>query len=242
MDSRTEKEFRAHAEREYPREACGLVLVVKGREVYFPCRNIARSPEDHFVMSPEDRAAAEDRGEIIAVCHSHPDASPLPSAADKVQCEITGVPWHVVSVSIPSGSEQPVAGAIRTHIPCGYEAPLIGRPFEHGTHDCYGLVRDYYKREMGVELPDYEREFGWWDRGQNLYEDHVRECGFEIVTDDPQVGDLFLMQIRSPVINHAAIYIGDGMILHHVINRLSSRDVYGGYWREVTRYRIRKVK
>jgi cell wall-associated NlpC family hydrolase len=50
-------------------------------------------------------------------------------------------------------------------------------------------------------------------------------------------GDLILMQIRSRnrVPNHAAIYLGDGMMLHHLHSRLSSRDIYGGYWQEVTR-------
>ena len=53
--------------------------------------------------------------------------------------------------------------------------------------------------------------------------------------------DVILMQIRSQngVPNHAAIYLGDGLILHHLHGRLSSRDIYGGYWQEVTRHILR---
>lgn len=49
------------------------------------------------------------------------------------------------------------------------------------------------------------------------------------------------MQVRSKngVPNHAAVYLGDGLMLHHMYGRLSSRDVYGGYWREVTRLVVR---
>ena len=47
------------------------------------------------------------------------------------------------------------------------------------------------------------------------------------------------MQVGSPVINHAAIYIGDGMIIQHCAGRLSSRDVYGGGWRRATRKALR---
>jgi cell wall-associated NlpC family hydrolase len=39
-----------------------------------------------------------------------------------------------------------------------------------------------------------------------------------------------LMQLSSSLPNHAAIYLGDQMILHHSQGRLSSRDVYGGYY------------
>jgi len=45
------------------------------------------------------------------------------------------------------------------------------------------------------------------------------------------------MQIRSKngVPNHAGIYLGDGLMLHHMYGRLSRKDTYGGYWREMTR-------
>ncbi|WP_043945190.1 Mov34/MPN/PAD-1 family protein, partial [Ralstonia solanacearum] len=40
---------RQHAAREHPRECCGLVVVVNGRERYVPCRNVAVGTE-HFEM------------------------------------------------------------------------------------------------------------------------------------------------------------------------------------------------
>lgn len=56
---------------------------------------------------------------------------------------------------------------------------------------------------------------------------------------DIRVGDVIVMQVRAPVPNHAGVYIGDGLMLHHLYNRLSSRDVYGGYWQECTRIVLR---
>lgn len=235
MTPETEAQIRAHAAEDYPREACGLIVVKKGRETYVRCRNEAASPEQHFVLSPEDLAAAEDTGEVVALVHSHPNMPARASEADLVGCERSELPWVLVSV-MPG----PVVDDLRTIEPSGYEAPYVGREWSHGSLDCWGLCRDWYARERGVSLPDPDRRDGWWDDGSSdLYGDHaMTAAGFSRVDLKSILpGDLILMQIRSRnlVPNHAAIYLGDGQILHHLHGRLSSRDIYGGYWQEVTR-------
>ena len=68
-----------------------------------------------------------------------------------------------------------------------------------------------------------------------MYLDNFAKEGFnETTLEQIAYGDLFLMQLESPVPNHAGIYLGDGVVLHHVQGRLSSRDVYGGYYQKVT--------
>lgn len=230
----------AHAVAEYPREACGLIVVVKGRERYWPCRNLSATPGEHFRLDPDDYAAAEEAGEITAIAHSHPDASPQPSEADRVGCEASGLPWLVVAVH---GGV--VAGRAQIE-PCGYQAPLVGRAWAHGVLDCWALCRDWYAQEWGVSLPSPVRVDGWWNDGHtDLYAEPALEAvgfrtigrGGDLHLPDIQSGDLILMQIRSRngVPNHAGVYLGDGLVLHHVHGRLSSRDVFGGYWLENTR-------
>src|SRR5690242_1133361 len=115
---------------------------------------------DHFVMHPEDYAAAEDAGEVVAIFHSHPDASCKPSEADRVGCEASRLPWHVLGW--PSGQW----GYCE---PCGFKLPLVGRVFQHGVVDCWACVRDGLRELAGIEVQDFHRDDDWWLRGQNLY-------------------------------------------------------------------------
>lgn len=237
----------AHALAEYPRESCGLVVAVGRREEYRPCANLEREPGS-FRMCADDWARAEDAGRVLAVVHSHPDASAQPSEGDLAACEATGLPWVIVSVRDGAVAE------VHRFAPTGWRAPLLGRQFFHGTLDCYTLARDWYAREAGIELPDFERADDWWGRGQDLYMQGFAQAGFERVPDGApiQPGDGILMSVRAPVANHAGIYLGNrplaeapglhpvpNAMLHHLYGRLSERVVYGGYWQEVTRAVVR---
>lgn len=254
MRKKTQDAIRAHAVAEYPRECCGLVVVDGRREQYVPCRNEALG-NDHFELSAEDYASAEDLGRIAAVVHSHPDAPAAPSAADRVACEASGLPWYIVAVARDE-SGQAVAGEPIGFTPTGFQAPLLGRQFAHGVLDCYTLVRDWYARERGIALPDFARQDGWWEPGRqgNLYMDHYAEAGFRPLTSSEALepGDVVLMMIRSDRVNHAGVYLGgEGLreepglhpvpdaLLHHLYGRLSERVVYGGMLRECTRIVLR---
>ena len=218
----------AHARAEYPRECCGVIIKTAAGHRYHRARNVLSGDDagDRFELHPADLAAAEDEGAVLAIVHSHPDACANPSQADRVMCERTECAW--VIVGYPSE-------AIVTLEPSGYEAPLVGREFHHGTLDCYTLIRDYYRTRLGIDLPDFRRDDAWWERGETLYRDGFADAGFVAVEGEPQAHDVLLMQVATRgVENHGAVFIGDGTILHHLYGRLSGHDVWGGYWQQHT--------
>ena len=230
MNEETKKEILAHAVREFPREACGLIVNIRGHERYFECRNLAENQTD-FIMDPADYARAEDAGQVVKVVHSHPNTRAEPSQADRVACEASGLPWAIISLPSETWCE---------FSPSGYRAPLVGRSFVHGVLDCYSLIRDWYSQERGVTLLDFDRREKWWDKGEDLYLENFGKAGFEKI--DPKElapGDVILMQVQAKTVNHAAIYLGNDVILHHVMGRLSCRDIWGGYWRKNARMVIR---
>jgi cell wall-associated NlpC family hydrolase len=111
---------------------------------------------------------------------------------------------------------------------------LVGIPFEYGKDDCFSLARRFYADNFNIEIPNFARPVDWWEHGLDLYNQHFFESGFrvqDIPLSQVKLADGFLMAIRSEVPNHCAIYVGDGMILHHYYNRLSEVVSLRGVWR-----------
>lgn len=213
-----DKQILAHAAECAPQESCGFVIDTGTGQHYMPCQNIADRPAEYFEISPDDWLRAQTAGEVVALVHSHPDGLPVLSECDRASQRRTALPWWLV---------------------CGTEIyrfnnvpPLLGRQFEHGVLDCLTLLRDAYHL-AGINLPDYSREDEWWKKGQDLYLDLLGPNGFYQVTD-AQPGDVILICLGSEKANHAAIYCGDQYVLHHCSQRLSKRDIYGGFWLNYT--------
>ena len=223
-----------HAHAQMPRESCGVIINARGHERYVPCRNLAERPEQHFVIDPLDYIDAEDRADVIAVVHSHPYAPAQPTQPDLVACERSGVPWIIVSV--PND-------VFHSFKPSGYRADYVGRQFCYGVLDCFELVRDWYRGELGIEIPERPEAASspsWWKgrEARELYIEGYAASGF-VAVEEPEPGDMLLFQVGADVANHAAIYIGQQVILHHVWSRLSCREIYGGYWVKNMRVCIR---
>ncbi|ENL7289299.1 NlpC/P60 family protein, partial [Escherichia coli] len=148
--------------------------------------------------------------EIVALVHSHPGGLPWLSEADRRLQVQSDLPWWLVC-----------RGEIHKFRCVPH---LTGRRFEHGVTDCYTLFRDAYHLAE-IEMPDFVREDDWWRNGQNLYLDNLEATGlYQVPLSAAQPGDVLLCCFGSSVPNHAAIYCGDGELLHHIPEQLSKRE------------------
>lgn len=240
------KAAKAHAIACYPEESCGIVA--GGR--YLRMENHA-APVDEHVETTEcrcrlcafeiDPTAMLDH-EIEALIHSHPGGPYSPSAADMQSQIAMRVPWGIVPCDLDRAADIIWFG---DQLPI---APLIGRGFIHGVHDCFTLIRDVYRtgkdrlRADGITedwpfdpivFDDVPRSDGWWLTELDLYSDLFESRGFHSVDhEDRRAGDVFLAIVQhvengrvvGDKLNHGGVYIGGGLILDHRPARLSRRE------------------
>ena len=223
-----------HAKQEDPKESCGLLLNIRGKEEYFPCRNLSMTAHQCFIIDPEDYVRADNTGDITAIVHSHPVTQPVASEADKISCEESNLPWHIVN---------PKTETWGYYEPCGYKPDLIGQPWVWGVSDCWSLVRRYYKENLNIELRDWERpttpeEF----INDPMFERCAEATGFRELKNDENLknGDLLFMSILANGLNHVAIFL-DGDVLHHLTDRLSCKEPYNQWLQKCTGKRLRYV-
>lgn len=224
--------FKAHVLAVYPEEACGFV--VDGG--FVPITNTAETPLETFRIDPIDYVKASKLGTVQAVLHSHPykiDSHPQwpvewPSEAD-MSCWMAGdLPWGIVATE-GEGISQIV------WLDESVIEPLEGREFLHGVHDCYGIIRDWFRVNRNVTLMNCPRNMEWWYAGKDLYSENFERAGFKAIPlVEAEAGDVVLMQVRSPVVNHAAVVTGPNQIMHHLIHRLSGTDQLSKWERHIT--------
>ena len=224
----------AHAKDQDPYESCGLLLNIRGKEKYFPCRNLSQTAFQCFILDPEDYIKADNTGDIVAVVHSHPVTPPIASQSDKVACEQSNLKWYIVNPKTETW------GYLE---PSGYKAPLLGREWAWGVSDCWSLVRDWYKEELNIELRDWNRPTTLEDFNKDpMFERCAWRTGFrELRTDEKlENGDLLFMSILTNNLNHVAIFL-DGDVLHHLTDRLSCKEPYSEWLLKCTGKRLRYV-
>lgn len=227
IDKAATWEFKKHAINEYPKEAVGFIV----NDEYVGLENIADDPYSHFRVKAELFIDLKPQ----AILHTHPITKELgkwpaewPSHNDMVHQIRSNVPWGIASTDGESISEI-------VWIDDNDRPDLIGREFIHGINDCYSIIRDYYKQVLNIELRNYPRQVDWWDKGQDLYSENFESENF-VEVQDPQIHDVALFRVRSPVINHAAVITGQNEILHHLFHRLSGRDRLDKWTAQIVKY------
>lgn len=212
LTAKQTQQIKEHALACYPEEMCGLLT----DDGFIPLNNTAENPKKEFRILEQDLIPY--LGHISAIVHSHcynskkPEILDVrtPSAIDVKQQKLSNVPWLIV------GTE---GLTVTPHIQLPREPSntFVGRSFMWFINDCYTLVQDYYKFNLGIELPDHKADVNYKDlkNHDNLFEQYITEYGFEVTSniEDLKNGDLLLLNNGIASCNHLGIY-HEGQVLH----------------------------
>ena len=215
-------DIKKHFEEEYPREGCGILSVKKGKKVWTPCKNLAEDEED-FVIDSTEFLRVKRTSDIIAIVHSHPDASPEPSEGDIKYCNTLGIPYYIFSY--PEMDLHVLKPKVNT-------TELYGREYEFGVRDCFEASRDYLKTK-GINIPlRMPFEDDWWEKGLDYFNDElISEWNhFPIPIPEIQANDILIFRVLAERNNHCGVYIGNDHFYHHANERLSCRESLYPLW------------
>lgn len=201
------------------KESCGVVVAGK----FYPCENISVD-KDNFIISPTDLLKIPS-GDIEFICHSHLTGSARPSIADIYNCNKGSIDWIIYSTT---------SNDIEYLNPKQYSIPLLGREYAFNATDCWAIVQDIYEAELNIKLgrPLILDEYWYKNSNVNIFEDHASINGF-IQIKEPilQKYDILLFKSGSTQVpNHSGVMYEGNTFIHHLAHRLSTNEVFGGYW------------
>jgi len=216
----------------WPEEAVGYVK----DGVFYPLTNIAKDKFHNFEVDPVFLLEEPDR-----LLHSHcvgrniyyENDAHSPTYEDLAGQISTAIEWGIC-VTDGETCEDPVYWGNLANRP-----PLLDRTFIFNLYDCYTLVQDWYYLNRNIELPNQARHPFWNDDGKDLLTKSYIAWGFKRVDlIDLEVGDVLFYQVRSPVVNHLGIYLGNNQVLSHWYGRVSAIEDYG-LWARYIQYAAR---
>lgn len=214
------EEIEQHFKNEYPREGCGIIGIVKGKQVWFPCTNVAED-DNNFILSSEEYFEIKKKADIFAIVHSHVDQSNKASDYDIKCCNALGIPYYIFSY--PGMSLNILQPKVVFN-------PLIGRNYEFGVTDCFEATRDWLSNE-GIHIPRRDIfEENFWEKKLNYFtEENIKKWNHYKV-EVPKKNDVLIFQIKSDVPNHCGVYLGGDIFFHHAVDRLSCRESLHPVW------------
>ena len=216
-------EIENHFSEWYPREGCGVLAKIKGEVKWFPCENVAEN-EDDFVINSEQYIDICLRGDILAIIHSHPDASCEPSKSDIDYCNTLGIRYYIFSYPKME---------LYTLEPEHKEKELYGRIYKFGVNDCFEAMRDYLSSKNISIPPRALFEDDWWNKDLNYFTDEIiKTYNYTKVEGQMKENDVIIFTIQSDIPNHCGVYTGNDLFFHHAENRLSCQENLYPFWKK----------
>lgn len=225
--------------KKYPQEICGFIYVDKNSYKFdiYSCRNVANNKTNNFLISPQEYLACSSLGKITSCYHSHSNDNLDFSEMDKENSNKYNIHYILYNVK---------HNQFKFYSPNSEKNTYIGRPFMLGQSDCFTLMQEYALKEEKIiinfpKINSYPRSL---KDIRDLYENNFIQQGFlKLDKDTPLKKSDGLMMLFPSVSEayptHAAVYLGNGLILHQPYNSFSCVNLYDGFYKKHTSYVLR---
>jgi len=194
-------------------ECCGLIVIKEFRHYLpvfevIPFKNLARFSMNRFEMDCNKFLLINNTRKIYAIYHSHVlDDTEIQKCEDFSACDINmSESWKIPLILYSTKK-----GVFNWYKPFSLEFPYKDRSFLLGVRDCFSLARDYYHKELNVNIPDVYRNIN------KSTEEIIGKTGFEqIDIKDLKENDIILLKEKSIYYDYTiTIYLGGDRILGH---------------------------
>jgi proteasome lid subunit RPN8/RPN11 len=195
-------------------EICGLLIETNTGVAVFHSRNSALNKTKYFCINPIDYIKASEIGKIVGCYHTHINENIEFSNFDKQNAEKHKLTYILYSVTGDKFLE---------YNPQNKKSPYLDRIFEFGKNDCFSLVKDFYLKELNINLGEYFRNNVWFQNNPNLIIQNFEKEGFSLIKDKEnlQKYDLLCLGKNEKELFHFMVLLEDEIILHHPRNKLS---------------------
>jgi proteasome lid subunit RPN8/RPN11 len=207
------------------REACGLIKSNQCIHI----ENTSQIPSENFQI---DGKYLIDEG-IQAIWHSHINGNNTLSPQDILTCTKHQIPFYLYDIK---------SNTFKYYDPRANSTYLDRQPAP-GINDCWSLIDHWYRFEMQIILPEFDRteliKGGWneIDRpGWNIFMDNVDRAGFKLLSPRSELmrGDILVFNISGANSSHVGVLLNpsDGLFIHQLSTHPSKYDYLQGGWRD----------
>lgn len=208
LTDKIKQKIKKHSLKNIKEESCGLVL---SNGSVIECKNRASDGDVHFIIAAGDIKKAQKRGEIVAVYHSHIpgdfDNDKL-SDEDLVISEYFNIKTILYSITEDKFYE---------YTPTGKPMEYTGRPYIRNVLDEFVLIKDYFKKELNIEITNFS------NRNPEYF---LKDNGFAEV-NDAKKHDVLIIKFNNDITKkQMTLYLGDDQLIIHPEFDLSKKTSY----------------
>jgi proteasome lid subunit RPN8/RPN11 len=207
-------------------EECGFIVLDQGFDTrIIRARNVHENKSKYFKIPLNNFLEIDEKYNILCIYHSHPQTSESPSKFDIKVAEEMCLPFLIYSLK---------SKKFFLHFPTSFTPDkIIGRMYVEDIHECTCLVKDYYLKELGINITGWIKNYCIPRNNKKANKLLTKVFSKNLIeVNEPKKHDILVFKFSDKKMLHAGIYIGEERFIHQKNNQISSRTFLDSRWKD----------